>query len=323
MSLHEKHAIIEKSSRVQQAPPYGKTIIRSIYTTYSGLLLVWILISIIGCEGRGKSDKIELARVGKEVLYRSDLTEKLNGMGLDSESEEIRNQYLNMWVDRHLMLYEAEKRGFDEHPEIEKRIQMLREEMMINMMLDAELDTPEPSDEDIITYWQEHPAEFTRSEDQVRIIVANCPNRNYGWQVRNAMDEARKGTEIIKLHTDITIDTTGWVNVSRLPRGIVDRISKLRVNDPTLPFEMDSHWMVVKLIARAGNGDLRDIEEVEDEIRARLVAEEKTERRIDLITGLRREARRTGTVQISLQNEYSAQIDNSRPVVSDTTNMEP
>jgi len=270
----------------------------TIYRFIIGFLLTLFLAA--GCLKRGGRRTDEVARVGDKVLTLHELCQSLEEMKLDTEDPELRGQYISIWVDHNLLLYEAKRLGYDKNPELKKQYQRLYEEMLINTMLEEAVTIDELDEVTITKYWRDHTGEFTRGNDAVKIVIVSNDDRATAWDVRNAMDKARKGTELIATYPDLNLDTTKWMDVNRLPEEIGQRVSTLRINDVCLPFTMNDRWYIIKLLNRAKTGEPRSVEEVAEDIRARLIGEQMTNKRIEFIAGLRREARRKGIVQISL-----------------------
>lgn len=90
-------------------------------------------------------------------------------------SEAGRRELASSIIDKRLLAHEAEKRGFDEDPEIQRQVRALQERLMIQALLAAEEKTAgEPSAEELQKFYDGHKQELASAElaHVARIFVA-------------------------------------------------------------------------------------------------------------------------------------------------------
>ncbi|MCB2198378.1 peptidyl-prolyl cis-trans isomerase [bacterium] len=287
-------------------------------------LLIWGALATLffsGCIFDRKPPEESIAVVGEDYLTPEDVTHTLEEMGLDADDPMLRAQVVNRWVDRRIMMHEAKRLGFHKDDRIARRLEELQTEMVINKLIEEELRVDDPTDEEVVTYWQNHTGEFTRVTDEVKLIISYAPTRNQAWGIRNGLDRSATGKELRGLYPEVRIDTTGAVSIERLPKRLVRAIEPLRSGQASLPFELEKQWLVVRLVERINNGRPRPLDEMMPSIRARMIAEERARRQVAYIAALRREARRRGIVDVRVPGEIG--MDLSEDVEQDTTGSNP
>lgn len=107
----------------------------------------FILLLLAGCDKINPPQGTEAARVGEKVLYAEEIDKAIKEMDLDLSNEEIRSQFISSWIDRNLLLYEAERRGMGRDKELQDRLREIRNEMVINRMLEETVSIEEPDQE--------------------------------------------------------------------------------------------------------------------------------------------------------------------------------
>ncbi|MDP8205572.1 MAG: peptidylprolyl isomerase [Candidatus Electryonea clarkiae] len=271
------------------------------------LLLLLILTFVVGCNIEEEKGSV-IARVGNNNLSAEDVTRSLDEMQLDPSDPMLRAKFINNWVDRKLLLHEAKRRGLEHNKQLVKRIESIREQMIVSLLLETVIEDKLPDEEEIIAYWQTHSGEFIRLTDEVRVVLAIAPDKNTAWGIRNSMDRSRTGKDILGMYENVSLDTIGWINPARLPKKVSYNLKRLRTNDPSLPFQLEEKWAVVKLLQKERGGETRPLDEVSDIIFSWVKAEQKERSEIDFVTDLRRRARREGIVQLFVAADPSIDL---------------
>lgn len=269
---------------------------RWVLGAFSAML---IMAFATGCGLTRRVPEDAIAVVGKKAITPDAVSRSIEAMDLDPNDPQLRAQVVNRWVDHQILLHEARRRGLYRNKEISRRVEELREELIINKLYEDAIRVEQPSDEQVVAYWQDHTGEFTRVTDEVQLIIAYSPSRSTAWSVRNGLDQSRTDEELMSNFRDIDFDTTGYISVERLPKQVTRAIDPLRSGQASLPFLLEGRWLIVKLLGRESAGKTRPLDEMMPIIRAQLYAEERARNQISYIEGLRREARRHGIVRIN------------------------
>lgn len=145
------------------------------HTNISTLLfsLLTLSISVVGCQQQTQtSDPNRLAKVGDKVLTADDAAKEIPPFMLKEDSLSALYQYREDWVRRQIILQEALRVGINQNEDIQKRLQRLREEVLVQGLKDyvlAEYDQDlEITDEEARNYYQEHKDQLVLDERYVR-----------------------------------------------------------------------------------------------------------------------------------------------------------
>lgn len=146
------------------------------HTTHKGspfrLVIGLSLLSLVaGCNGSGVETEDELlAEVGGDVLTLEDAREKIPDFMLRQDSLYSLNNYREDWVERKVMLQEAQRLDLDQNPEVRERLARLQEEVLIEALEDhiTAREEIEVTDEEARSYYQEHKNQFVLDEEYIR-----------------------------------------------------------------------------------------------------------------------------------------------------------
>lgn len=121
-----------------------------------------------------------IAKVGDVEITVGDVAAELASKGsfirTRYQSPERRREFLDQMIRFELLAQEAERRGYDELPEVQRT----RKQMMIRQFLAQRFDEQGPesiTDEDVEAYYEEHSGEFN-TPAQVRASHIQCRDRN-------------------------------------------------------------------------------------------------------------------------------------------------
>ncbi len=262
-----------------------------------------------------------VAKVGENQLSLSTVRHSLEEMNLDPANKAYQAQMINRWVDRQLLLREAKKRGIHHDPEIARRVKSLEEELIIHFLYEELFGQERVDPEREVEYWREHTGEFTRINEEVRLLLVYTSSKSRAWSVRNGLDRSVSKDQMFEQFGATRMDTTGFLAVDRLPEPIARAIKPLRSSHASLPVELGDEWVIVKLLERAEEGQPRSPQEASDIVRSQLTSEERLRREYDFLANLRRKARREGMVQVFLngaQLNQAATPDTSAVAAADS-----
>ncbi|MEH0155009.1 peptidyl-prolyl cis-trans isomerase [Limibacter armeniacum] len=129
-----------------------------------------------GTEEGGKG--ATLARVHDKYLYESDVNEILPARISQEDSANIVGRYINSWINRELILSEAEKNLVMDEAEMERRMQDYKFQLLMyayeRKYVDEHLDTT-VTDTEIQAYYDENEKEFLLKSNIVRGLFLKFP----------------------------------------------------------------------------------------------------------------------------------------------------
>ncbi len=156
-----------------------------------------LLFTTISCKPKqDTSVKKRLARVGNEVLTLEEATEHISSFMLEQDSVSALQRYRKDWIQRQIILQEAQRVDIAQNPEIQKRLKRMREEVLVQGLKDYVLADYEEeltiTDEEARNYYQAHKDQLVLDERYVRFrhLVASTHE-----QAQSARRDLMRGIE--------------------------------------------------------------------------------------------------------------------------------
>ncbi len=256
-----------------------------------------LTILITGCMTEDIPPENIVARVMDVTLSTSEVSAWEASLA-HPPSQEARTNYIRHWVDEELLYQEAVKNDLLNDPWVAERVDDLVRSLAIARYLEKDIkNMSRPTPTHVKEYYQQHSNEFVW--ENVHLVV------NY-WRCETpgGMDKLRSnllrgnnnsiwtGTPGGLDHNRISIngkdgtDPQLWKVVSRLKVGQVSSVKRI----------LSAYW-ILKLDDRFEKGDPKSIDEVQEEISARLMEESIRNRKETIIQKLIDEYSRDGRLQ--------------------------
>ncbi len=218
------------------------------------LLSVFQVISLFSCQFlNSKNEQADLkpvARVHQTYLYQKDLQGMLGQAVSQKDSASIAQRYIDSWVKKQLLVYEAESNLDLDMNDVEKRVQEYKYQLLIyayqKKYIEKKLDTV-VTNAQIEAYYTENPKNFELKQNIVRGLLLKVP------KTANKLDELRKwlrsdsddALEEIKSYaysfaqTHIISDTT-WIDFEEMIVGtpVVDNPNRIQLLSKTKNLEV-------------------------------------------------------------------------------------
>jgi len=267
--------------------------------------------AVLGCESEERPDSY-VARVGDHYLLETDVERMLEGMGPVPDSTQARQQVIEQWVERTLLLREAERLNLSQDEEVQRELEERRRNTLVSAMTDrlyANTDQP-PTDEEVRTYFERHQDQLALREPYVRVRHLTTPSED-------SADAAR--TALLR-DPEATTDSL-WNRLSRRygdqPRRsqrVADRFlpeSRLFAQLPYIRGEIDNlqdgevapvieandRFHVVQLVRRLPEGTEPELRWVEPEIRRRLRVRHRKQMHARKVERLRNRAKADSLIE--------------------------
>ena len=251
-----------------------------------------------------------LAKIGPREITVGQFAEELSSKGsfirTRYASPERRREFLDQMIRFELLAQEAERRGYDELPEVERT----RKQMMIRQFLEQRFDSGGPesiSGDDVREYYESHRAEF-HTPEQVRASHIQVRDRATAQRILRQLAAAPADLRLYRQLAEQnnqdpeTRDRFGDLRFFSRP-------SERGENEPPVPdavaeaafavesigglapevVHTDQGWHVVKLTGRRAAMN-RSLEEADRPIRNRLFRERRENGIEELLAELRGEA---------------------------------
>jgi hypothetical protein len=223
--------------------------------------------------------------VGNHYLQEEDVRRLLRGMGPVPDSTEARQQVIEQWVEKTLLLREAERLNLAEDPEVQRRLEERRRNTLVTALSNRyyeEMDE-EPTDEEVQTYFERHQDQLTLREPYVRVRHLTTTQEDSAQTVRQQLVQAQEGS----------VDSV-WARLSQtyaqrparaerlseqflaesrlfaqLPY-VRDELAALREGEIAPVIQDSDRYHVLQVVQRVPEGSEPELRWIEAEIRRRL-----------------------------------------------------
>lgn len=242
------------------------------------------LVFLAGCQSE-PTPNTYVARVGDHYLQEPQLERMLKGMGPVPDSTEARQQVIEQWVERTLLLREAQRMNLAQDGEVQRLLQERRRSTLVSALTSRiyeEMDQS-PSDEEVRTYFERHQDQLQLREPYVRVLHLTTTTQDSAATARQTLVET----------SDAAIDSV-WTRLSRqygqnparsqrladqfLPQSrlftqlpyVRDELQALQDGETAPIIEDNNRFHVLQLVRRVPEGADPELRWVEGEIRRRL-----------------------------------------------------
>lgn len=235
-----------------------------------------------------------MARVGESSLTLFELDGRLPDEG---PVEEQRRRFVEEWVRQQLLFHEALERGIHERPRIGRLVEQARRDVIVAAFLDGEFENRpiEISRGDVESYYQQHPGEFRRLEDEIRAQHILVASRREAESLRQ---ELLHGGGFDDRAVELSLDRATAASAGDLGHftagdrpELWEACADLQPGEISSPVATDGGYHIVLLRDRKKAGSLRSLDEagVREGIEEALVWKRHRGRVDSLVSRLRRE----------------------------------
>mgnify|MGYP006423001073 CR=1 FL=1 len=295
-----------------------------------GALLAFVFLGVAllsGCE-REPDPTTYVARVGGMVLTDEEMATMLSGLPANVDTAEARQQVVEQWVTRSLLLQEAERLNLRDDPAVQRRMKEQERSILVTALTDriyaeAELG---PSEAEIRNFFQSNRRQMVLREPFVRVRHLSTNTREQADSARTALQEAATAGRSLDSTFAALIDryatfpnraqrlTAKFVPESRLfgHRPYVrDELTELGGGEIAPVVQDDSLFHVLQLVERIPEGSEPELAWVEDEIRRRLTIRSRKQMYAREVQRLRNQALAQNDLQFGTPDTAGVATSNS------------
>lgn len=259
-----------------------------------GAVLALVLL-IPGCEIR-ESKKDYLARVGDSYLTREEI-----GMGEDTAAAfsdaQIRD-HVAVWVNNEILYQEARRQGMENSEAVQQQLAEARKQLSIEALLQKEIyrDTIYTVEDSIKAYFDNHPTEFILREDAVKLNMVVFPSREQANAFRTKLfGGMRWKTAVQTFSTDpstrgsvlVSIEDRYYTQRTFFPPELWRVAGILAPQEISFPVRTHGGYVVIQTLAVLRQAKRANLDMVRDEIRQRMIIDQRRQRYADLLARLR------------------------------------
>ena len=261
--------------------------------TRNSLIPLLLVLTLTACREK-PAQEAAVARIDNRILTMQDIRAQFDSTVHPSDAQV--QQYLRRWISDELLYREAVRRGLHQTPDVTRRADELRRQLVIQALLEDEIYSSTVTDitqSEIVEYYEEHRAEFTLSERMVLVSHALFQERNRATAFRNqilrnnvtwndALADSAALTSLVS-RTDSVYHTgaTLW------PRELWRVATTIRQGSPSFPIGTNDGYYVVYVWKAFTPGMPADLRSVEPDIRNRLTVERRQRAYRSLVENLR------------------------------------
>ncbi|RJP78024.1 MAG: peptidyl-prolyl cis-trans isomerase [Candidatus Zixiibacteriota bacterium] len=248
---------------------------------FAVLLFAVVLAGLSGCGESSGPDRV-VARVGRQEITLRQLQERYGLTAADSGSGQPDVIGLEMaardWATREVLLQEAKKRGLEQDSLFLARMEALHREMLTTLLLEGHAGPAEVDSAEVIKEYDLHRTEYITTEDQVELAYLMAPDRDTANLARRRLTEGLSLEEILDSYETLTGAELGWVGPGDLNPAVSKTAFGLAPGGVSYPQKQDDdRYLILKCRQRRFQGTIRPVEEVYDEISARLQLRRQSE----------------------------------------------
>lgn len=249
---------------------------------------------IAGCTPTEKNGDV-VARVNNSVLTM-EMVQNAAGPDRTLTGSEIQ-QYANRWVVNEMLFQEALQRGFDESDHVRQTMEEALKQLSIAELLDKQvyqMADQSIQQNDISSYFQSHIAEFTLRENITRLSIAIFRSIEPANQFRiSVLRDLDWSSRVRRMQSDTSsglissTDSVYYSQSSLYPPELWKVAGALGMQEVSFPVRTSVGFVVMRSLGQFKSGSTSPLSYVEDQIRNRLIMEQRQQRYQQYLQDLR------------------------------------
>jgi len=247
-----------------------------------------------------------VARVGDHYLRQEQLDRRLQGLAPSLDSSQARQQVIDQWVTRTLLLWEAQRLNLENDPDVRRELEKQRRSTLVTAMTNRlhEATDVSPTEDEIRSYFEQHREQFRLREPYVRIRFLSTTQLDSAQTVRTtlqSMSPAARDTAWTGIVQRFAADTARahtlsekFMPAGRLPSLLpysADQVAALQPGDLGPIVEARERYHLIELVERVPKGTEPRLAWVREEIQRRLRIENRKQMYAREVQRLRNRAR--------------------------------
>ena len=252
----------------------------------------WLTILCSCGEKRAESKKV-VVRVRNEELTLDMLKEMIPLDNPNTLSYEQVQNYIQRWIEQELMYQEAVNLGLKKNDvELNKILRQAEKNYLVDSLLDSLLTADVPITEDeVLEYYEKNKDNFLSERMEIRALHILVDDINTAREVRRRLVNGEDFESVAK---EVSLD---YQRHQRIDLGyfasenIIPEIGNLLFRQGkgalTQPLSSQFGYHIFKILDKRNPNTQRELEEVKDEINARLLATKRNEIYTDFIADIK------------------------------------
>lgn len=267
--------------------------------------ILFVCSLVFGC-ARDAAPPQYVARVGDQFLTSADISAQLDGVQHGLDTAEARTQIIEQWVTNALLYQEAERRGLQDEPAVQRRLREQERSVLINELTTRLYASADPtiSNADVRAYYEQHQEQLRLREPYVRVryLATTTPDAAQSVQaaLRAQRDSTVRAQQWKALASSHALDPRRAESVAAqyYPERhlfnhepiLQQQLSRLQPGETAPILGIGDRYHVMHLVDRAAPGTIPQPAWVESEIRRRLTLRARKQMYAREVERLRNEA---------------------------------
>ncbi len=189
------------------------------------------------------------------------------------------DKFVDELVKKEMLYQEAKKKGFENNPDYQKKVEEFKKITLIGLLLEKEIEEKaKVSDADVKKYYDEHKAEMTQG-GQIRashILVKTEDEAN------KILEQIKKGGDFGKLAKEKSIDKAsggnggdvGFFSKGQMVPEFENAASRLKVGEVGGPVKTRFGYHIIKVTGKK-EGQIVEFDKIKDMLSQRVTAEKQ------------------------------------------------
>ena len=231
-------------------------------TSFLALLAAFALLTLAACGGGGGNDRPPepgdraVARVAGETIWASDVKREAVAQGLIGEGEPLDvtsglfRRVLDEVIDQKLLAREAERRGLDNSPSVQRRLATTRDRILGDVLVETVVNGT-ITDQAVQTLYDEQ-LRLARTSEEIRVRQIVSRTQAEAAQVvgilsAGAAFEAVAAERSIDEATRYSGGDLGYSTLDVMPKAYADALRDRPAGSTIGPFQVEGGWAVVRI----------------------------------------------------------------------------
>jgi len=252
-----------------------------LYKAGRKVLLFGFLILLVSCNSRNEQDPIAV-KVGGVQISRLELAKRYGFAGIDDSTASLSDEQLRdaaeKWAWQQILVQEAKRRRLDQDPQFNRRLEELRNQLLIKMLYASETENLRVSDVEIRQEYNRHPDLYVTTHDQIDLIYVIAPTREKAREARSALQNGSTLSEVLTADRTLQGEALGWVEEDDLNPEIASAAFALVPGGFSTPLKFnDDRYIILYCRQRRSAGTRLPLTEVSEKIENNLLQNKRLE----------------------------------------------
>ena len=252
--------------------------------------LIFAVLS--GCSGEKQAESPAIVIMGNETLRLDDLKNSIPPELHATISKQDFEEYVNRWIDSHILYQKGLELGLANDPEIRRRVREFEIRLIGSAYLDSTLQTEiivTPAE--IAKYYEENRDIFVRDKQEIYLkhLLLEDKKTTDDLYRKLRRNQANFDTLLVQYNAHLPEDekNLGYVSEDDVVDVIWNKVKNYRGNAMVQPVQTDFGYHIFKVIDKKAEGSIKELADVEIEIEARLRQDKLEEKYNSLLTQLK------------------------------------